>query len=218
MATSQNTSDVTVCIPWRAQPQRLAAFAAVTDWWQSRGYRIALGDGDASVFNISQARNRAVSKARTEIVIVADADTIPDQVALTVAQRQLEAHMVIYPFNVYRYIEAEPVVGVNPAELPESRQYRGSVGGLFMTTKATYDEVGRHDEGFEQWGFEDNAFHLAADTLGRVVRITGIVHAYGHEAVRDMSRANPGRARAELYRFAHNKPAIMRELIKGRTR
>ncbi|MBV8292080.1 MAG: glycosyltransferase family 2 protein, partial [Mycobacterium sp.] len=35
-------------------------------------------DSDTEIFSSSQARNNAVRKAATEIVVVADADTIPE--------------------------------------------------------------------------------------------------------------------------------------------
>ena len=206
--------DVAVCIPWRPQPHRIAAFNYVTSWWTSQGLRVVLGDSDHEVFNISAARNRAVTKAHADIVIVADADTVPSMAPMTTALRQVQKHMVIYPFSTYRYISAEPSPDLDLEKLPAEREYRNSVGGLFVCHSETYWELGGMDAGFERWGYEDNAFHLAAETLARVVRIPGAVYAFGHEAERDMSRQNPGASRIELYRFARRKPDIMRELVK----
>lgn len=208
-------TDIAVCIPWRPQPQRLAAFEYVTNWWESNGFRVVTGDSDRPTFNLSAARNEAVREAQADIVIVADADTVPELGAIKAALRQLQRYMVIYPFNSYRYLEdVEPTPDLVLGSQPGAKEWRNSVGGLFVTMTETYWSVGGHDEGFERWGYEDNAFHMAAETLGRVVRLAGTVYAFGHEAERDMSKKNPGRARVELYRYARLKPDVMRELIK----
>lgn len=208
-----DTKSVTVAIPWRSQPQRVAAFTYVVEWWQSRGFKVVLGDSPHGRFNVSAARNRAVEKASTEIVIVADADTVPHMPAIQRAIDYMPPNLVTYPFTRYVYTETDPV-DFDPLTAEQGKVWNGSVGGLLVTTKTAYWSICGMDERFDRWGWEDNAFHMAAETLIKVARVAGTVHAFGHEAERDMSEKNPGRARIELYRFARGKPAIMRELIR----
>lgn len=205
--------DVTVCIPWRAQPQRVAAFKIVTQWWEEHGFKISLGDSSHETFNVSAARNRAVQKAGTRLVIIADADTIPDYEALRAGLRRIVPGEIIYPFNRYRYLDHGEAT-VETLSLGASKEWTNSVGGLFIIDRQTYWDFGGQDEGFHRWGYEDNAFHMVAETLGRVIRLAGTVNAFGHEADRDLTTKNPGRNRIELYRFARRKPEIMRELIR----
>jgi hypothetical protein len=211
-----STTDVTVCIPWRATPERLAAYWVVVDWWRAKDFRVILGDSDPALpFNVSAARNAAVSKATTRAVIVADADTIPDLGSLQVVLSRMEEGRVVYPFNRYRYVDRLPDP-LDLANLEHSKEWVNSVGGLLVTTPSTYWSVGGFDERFERWGYEDNAFYLAASTLATVARTAGTVYAFGHDADRDISPTNPGKSRIELYRYANRRPDLMRELVMRR--
>lgn len=200
---------VDVCIPWRAQPDRLAAFDRVMEWWADLGFRPILADSDPDYrFNLSQARNAAVAQSSAEVVIVADADTIPDAKALLRAIRRARYNRVVYPFDRYVYLAP----GQEPGGEPE-RSYTHSFGGLMVLKRSLYWDLGGHDEKFRQWGFEDTAFQLVAETLASTERVPGTVYAYNHSAERDMTTSNPGRARVALYRFARRDAAVMRELI-----
>lgn len=210
---------VTVCIPWREGPGRLEAFLAVTAWYRARGYEYIACDSDSEQpFNLSQARNTAVNAARrvgADIVVVGDADTVPDEWAL---RRAIETNTgeVTYPFDKYVYLKPVDHPATDHLELMEvDREYPGSVGGLFVTTPETYWSVGGMDEEFRQWGYEDRAFYYAAQTLGRIARVNGSVYAFGHDAERDMSSQNPGKHRVALYHFARSNPDVMRELVKS---
>jgi hypothetical protein len=217
-AVDSATDGVMVCIPWRPQPHRLAAFERVVGWYEDHGYQVVLGDSHHETFNLAAARNAAVRAAGdAEIVVVADADTIPEARALMRAIRRATSQpMVVYPFEHYVYLgDVDPATVdlERLAELPHEQTYTHSVGGLLVVQRQLYWELGGHDEGFRRWGYEDTAFEIVAETLARTDRITGSVYAFGHEADRDMSDANPGRSRIQLYRYARRNPKIMRELV-----
>lgn len=206
---------VTVVIPWREQPDRVAAFNKVVAWWEGNGFTVITADSDHEHFNISAARNNGVEHAATEQVIIADADTIPE---LSNVREALTNDGVTWPFTVYRYMgKHAPEIYDLPAS-PFERDMKGSFGGLFVTTKRTYWALGGQDEQFRVWGYEDQAFRNVAQTLSTVHRTPGYVYAYGHDAPRIMTRDNPGRHRVQLYMFASGKPDIMRELIRERAR
>lgn len=211
---------IDVCIPWRSQPDRVPAFKRVKAWYEDRGYNVITADSRKhDVFNVAASRNLAVSKALSDVVVVADADTIPDETALGTAVELVtnvpSGSGIVYPFDRYRYLTPESV-DLPEAEWVVDREYRQSVGGMIVSDRDTYWSLGGQDERFSRWGYEDNAFYLAAATLSNVVRIPGVVHAFGHEADRDLSVENPGKSRHQLYRFAENKPDVMRELIPQR--
>lgn len=204
-------TDVTVCIPYRETPDRQPAYEQVHDWYTNRGYTIITADTTHQHFNVAAARNEAVRAARQGILIVADADTIPDETALKLAVQTVD-RSVVYPFNRYQYLTPESVYGPLESAVVE-REFTNSVGGMFVTDWDTYWLLGGQDERFRRWGAEDNAWFMAADTLASVERIPGVVRAFGHDADRDLSVSNPGLCRRELYRFAHGRPELMRELI-----
>lgn len=216
MATPIERADAVVCIPWRAMRDRVPAFARVRRFWEEAGFTIITADSDPALpFNLSQARNNAVRQAGTDVVIVADADTIPDLKIIDRAIRATKHNHVIYPFDEYIYLGERPDVATVDVETAETeRIYTASVGGIMVLRRALYWDLGGHDEGFHRWGYEDTAFQLVAETLAGIERFPGKVWAFGHHAERDMTHANPGRARIMLYRFARRDEKIMRELIR----
>lgn len=186
------------------------AFGIVTDWWQSHGYKLSIAGSTAAVFNLSEARNLAVEQATTELVIVADADTVPGNQNLLI-----DENAITYPFETYRYLgNHKPTIEQLPTSEYELDNL-GSTGGMLTTSKTTYFGIGGMDENFTQWGWEDRAFWLAANTLARSQRTAGIVYAYGHDAARDMTENNPGYQRWQLYREANGNPDMMRELTNA---
>jgi hypothetical protein len=204
-------------MPWRPTPDREPAHRRTRAFWQHAGIPVTEADSHPNQpFNLSAARNNAAHACTTDLIIVADADTIPDLGAIHTALTDLECHphLVIWPYHTYRHIPADWTNQPDLMAAPIDRIYHNSVGGLLITTQETYWALGGMDEHFQGWGYEDNAFHAAATTLAAVTRLPGIVFSFNHPTDRDTSTENPNRHRHELYKFALGKPAIMRELIK----
>lgn len=205
-----------VCIPWRAQPDRIAAHKRVIDFWEHHGFQTATADSNKRrPFNLAEARNKAVDNAQSDVVIVADADTIPDIGAVARALERIEDGLVIWPFTVYRHLPGTEVNNPDLFTAPIDREYDGSSGGLFIATRRTYWDLGGQDERFEpRWGYEDTCFRLAAITLASVDREQATIYSFNHSADRDLSEDNPNYWRWQLYRNATHYPQMMRELIK----
>jgi predicted glycosyltransferase involved in capsule biosynthesis len=190
-------------------------------FWKSLDpIQIILADSDPDKhFNLAQARNNAARKAKSDVLVFADCDTIPESdtqitTAIKLAQQQAD---VVYPFEEYVYLPHD-AVGARYDDLAEVTPIRTrvhSVGGIIVARVDSFLELGGFDECFTQWGFEDTAFMMAARTLGTVMRVPGKVYHLGHEVPegRDYSEKNPGYWRNELYRFADGKPELMRALI-----
>jgi hypothetical protein len=189
--------DVTVAIPWRQQLDRIKPYKRVTAFWTHHGFPIVTADSNPTLaFSLAEARNNAVAKVTTPLVIVADADTIPDIGAVHAALANENG--VTWPFHQYRHIPNEYA---DKADL--------------MTTFDEYWRLGGMDERFDRrWGYEDNAFHHVVTTLSTEHRIPGILFSFNHAADREMTHDNPNRHRADLYKYATQKPELMRELIK----
>jgi Glycosyl transferase family 2 len=210
--------DATVCIPWRSQPDRVAAHHRVCTFWQHHGLPVVMADSDwRQPFQLSEARNSAVRRASTEVIIVADADTIPDIAGVLEAVELVASTpgVIIWPYIYYRHIPAEYADKADLFSAPVVAEYRNSVGGVLVTTRSTYWAVGGMDERCARcWGFEDNCFYLAAYTLASVRRLDGVVFSFDHPMERDVSENNPNRSRWQLYQLASGKPHLMRELVK----
>lgn len=208
-------TSATVCIPYRATPDRVAAYKRVRAFWKHHGFPVVTGDSGSDIFNLAASRNAAVRKAKTRNIIVADADTIPDIEQVYVA---LDTPGITWPFAEYRHIPGECVKRSDLMLAPVDRYYSASVGGLFVCSVDDYWAAGGMDERFSHrsWGYDDSAFYLAARTFGLANRpADGIVFSFNHSAERDMTDDNPHKTRYQLYRMCDNRPDLMRELIRG---
>lgn len=188
-----------VCVPWRESPSRLPAYKRVRRFWEAHGFDVILGDSDPELpFNLSQARNNAVRRADTDIVIVADADTLVSIDAVHTAIEMPEA--IVWPFIDYLRISSDWVDAEDLSAVPILHRHPRSVGGVYVCDRAEYWRLGGFDERFVGWGYEDNAFALLARTFSTAGRVTGVAYSFEHEARR--SQPSPNRRRWATYRQA----------------
>jgi hypothetical protein len=206
-------------MPWRPQPDRLEAHKRVRAFWDYHGFRVIESDCGSGKFNLSQARNYAVMRAKTRHVIVADADTLPDIASVIASLDEFDG--VTWPYETYRHIPSRYAAESDLMTANIDRQYGNSVGGIFICQLDTYWRLGGCDEKFVGWGWEDNAFHMVAETLSRCRRQPGITFSFNHfdgdprhDAYRDMTTSNPNYVRAQLYKACFRRPDLMRELIR----
>lgn len=207
---------VTVCIPWREQPERIRPHLRVLSFWDHFGFKVVEADSDPKrPFHLAQARNNAIGKARTDVFITCDADTIPDIGAVKTGLDMLDGAGVVYPHNKFRHIPGSLVDDSDLMRAPVDRVYHHSDGGIFMSSKSIYADIGRMDERFSPtWGYEDSAFRCAAETLSTIARVPGVLMSFNHSVDGDRAMDNPNKARYQLYQFCYRKPDLMRELIK----
>lgn len=216
----------TVCIPWRAQPDRVAAHRRCVEFWADAGFRVIEGDSDpAAPFNVSAARNDAVRRAGGDVVVIADADTVPEDIGQVhraiekVADPDIPNLKFCYPHSVYRYIPPEWVDRDDLHLAPILGENYHSPGGMVVCDRAAFWDVGGYDERFApgRVGYEDTAFFHAVNTLSQWWRVYGTVWSFDHPhtADRGYDDGHPNKARYRLYEFANDDPALMAELIKG---
>lgn len=205
----------------------MAAFDRVQRFWQENcpDWPIITADSDTKIFNLSQARNNAVRQASTEVVVIADADTLPplESVHTAVANPvgMIWPHMrwvLVPPEYVDRPIEDFP-------DAPILLEYPDGLGGVMVCTQTEFWRLGGYPPEMQGWGFEDSCFNLVARTLSRFHRIGGT--AYSIENT-EGKKDNPGwtrndnplapknRARMQHYLRAAGKPWLMQEVIARR--
>ena len=218
-----------VVIPWRPQPSRLAALDAVTDWYAENlpGADIRLVDCHDEVFNLSQARNLGIAAVadHDEVVVVGDADTIPERGALRAAiDGAAVSGRVHLPYDEYRWLGASGTAQFKagtPLQDCDFELVRGACSGVYVTTPRTWGSHGGQDERFRGWGFEDAAWYLAHSTLlGEPPRREpGRVYALHHVAQpREGQQYDANAALMERYREASGDPAAMRDLTSANAR
>lgn len=215
---------LTVLIPWRPHPSRMAAFAAVVSW-----YREHLGDvgvrtvdsGD-EVFNLARCRNLGVAGVDDvqQVVVINDADTLPELGPLLEAiDAAATSGRVHLPYTRYHWLgetgTAEFQTGRELSQC-DHQLVLGACSGVYVTTPATWASHGGQDERFRGWGFEDSAWHLAHETLlgESPRRHVGRVYALDHALqVREGAGYDANAELMARYRVAAASPESMRQLV-----
>jgi hypothetical protein len=202
MAT-ESTSLVRVGIPWRHHPSRERAFDHTVSFYEGLGFPIVTHDSGHAVFNLAATRNQLVREHLGDgLVILSDADTVPEERALTAALTgALADELVHLPYHLYR---------------DENHKFTpGATSGIYVFRPEAWEATNGQDERFEGWGYEDAAWRLAHLTLaGPIPRHHGTAVAAVHDiAPRDRVTAN--RERFRMYQAAYGNVEAMTVLING---
>lgn len=215
---------LTVIIPWRAQPSRVAAFDAVVDWYRASipDVNIVTIDSDQEIFNLSRCRNLGIDGVIDPhgVIVVNDADTIPQLAPLREAIDAAATSGVVHlPYTEYHWLGAAGTAQYAdgmPLEDCNFELVRGACSGVYVTTPASWWSHGGQDERFRGWGFEDAAWHLAHETLlGEAPRRhLGTVFALHHEPeLREGPQYDANAGLMQQYRDAATNPIAMRQLV-----
>lgn len=216
---------VACVIPWRPQPHRVYAHDLTT-----ARYKALLPDADIidvdtdhEPFCLAACRNKGVRYADThryDVVVLADADTLPEQRPLLEAIEQARySRLVHLPYTVYRSMRADGTAQFlhgTPLQDCNHLVVDGACSGVYVTTPSTWWSHGGQDERFLGWGGEDAAWHAAHTTLlgADPVRHAGRVYALHHEAqAKQGDQHSANFALVYRYHQAQHDPAAMRALI-----
>ena len=214
----------TVLIPWRPQPSRVPAFDTVVAWYRSQfgDVDIRTVDSEDDIFNLARCRNLGIALVGNpdQVVVINDADTIPERDALLEAVHgAATSGRVHLPYDEYRWLGAEGTAHVSEGIAHDDAAFElvhGACSGVYVTTPATWWAHGGQDETFRGWGFEDAAWYLAHETLlGEAPRRhAGRVFALHHEAAaREGEQYDANARRMEEYRAAAGDAVAMRQLV-----
>ena len=214
---------VTVCVPFRGG----ALDREIHADYVSERLREMLPDARHLVvdvegeFSRARVRNEAVRRAGSGVVVLCDADTLPEEQALRDAidgaARDGRLHL---PYTRYRALSPEGTLavyarGVDPMDAPVEDESRRPIGGVWVISVDAWWAVGGMDEEFKGWGFEDDSFFVAANVLlGDTVRHEGAITHLHHKSAANLRSPSyrTNRARHQQYVRARRNPEAMRRL------
>lgn len=219
--------DVTVAIPFRASGSRMRRvnfeylYGKMEEWFPE--YELMVVDSGHKIFDRSATRNEAVRQASGDVVVLCDADTVPQpgviEDAIVGADQDGRLHL---PYTVFRGLTRTGTrqvleKGADPHAIKPLETATWSIGGVWVTRKDSWWNAGGMDERFKGWAYEDNAYFAASNTLnGQTVRHEGFITHLFHPRAADLLVTPEYRFNKELYEryeAAEGNPEAMREVI-----
>lgn len=177
-----------ICMPWSASKDqwRQESHDWCVAYWESAGFSVIEGGGTSRAAMCNAAAQEALDK-EVDILVFADADTwAPAIQVINGVNLAHEKEQAVHCFTKYVKLDAgqsRQGLRTNPIRLrPQMLSRAGKtrenhVSGLTAVPALLWNQIGGFDERFIGWGFEDQAFHLAAEVLGGAVqRVEG--HAF----------------------------------------
>lgn len=172
--------DLSIVIPYRPTSERRME---IMDWILDRYKklfpysRIIISDSDKDKdFSRSQSRNYGVDMVDTKYLLLADADTIVFRSFIELGLKDVKngAGWVV-PYGTWGFyvlnksfsdklLAGRTDAFVTPDAFEWDHQTQ-SWGGLILMETDSFHKVNGYDERFQGWGYEDNAFQRAMDTL-----------------------------------------------------
>lgn len=216
-------TEVIVVLPWRPAPSRIPAYERVRAWYAQHlpELTVTTVDTDDDPFVLAACRNKAMQDAaRDAVVVVGDADTLPEpgplRAAIAAARDSDRVHL---PYDEYRWLGSDGSAQFDAGTPLEDCAYElviGACSGVYVATPRTWAAHGGQDENFRGWGFEDAAWYLAHETLlgGPPVRHPGRIYALHHAGeIRAGAHYEANAARMDRYRAAAGDPFAMAQLV-----
>jgi predicted glycosyltransferase involved in capsule biosynthesis len=220
----------TVTVPWRTTPTRAPLFEALTNWYKEHmGLDIFAYDSPQVTddlhkhqryFNTAASRNYCVEQSPTEIVVINDADTIPNKDALIEAIEYVKrTGQTCLPYTRYNIVNYEATRKYLDGEAISPRSctiYAPAVGGILVTTKTMWNLHNGQDERMFGWGYQDTAWHTAYETLiGEMHRIDGDIYSLTHKLAERGANIANNRSHFQRYLNAKGNIDAMASLVSG---
>jgi hypothetical protein len=217
---------VAAVIPWRGgQPDRERHHQTVRahlrdllpDAWHIDA------DSGHQPFSRAGSRNHGVRLAQdvgAEVVVLCDADTLPEREPLLAAIDGAHDGRLHLPYTRYRsltrrglaqYRRGDPLM-----DCEVDHDHGWATGGVLVIQPEAWWRAGGMDEAMVGWGFEDSAFRVAVDALlGPTVRHDGVIHHLWHKPDWNIGspRYNANAARMQRYVAAEGDPAAVRAIV-----
>jgi len=171
---------ISVVIPWRDTGDRYRT--RILEWITQR-YReilpdaeLILADNEKKSFCRGGSRNYGAKLASGDFLVFADADTVPCASFIERGIKMVkEGAPWVLPYGEMGYYNTDeksalfvldqiPGFALHPDDITYEHRITSWAGQVIME-KDDLHAMGGYDERFEGWGYEDNAFRLAADTL-----------------------------------------------------
>jgi hypothetical protein len=184
---------VGLVIPWRPQPSRLGLFKEVKNWYKTNlpDIEVFYADRPGEFWNAAASRNDGVKRAQEahcDVIIINDADTIPEIEPLMEAINYCQkGNMIHNPYSACKIFSKEETFryydGMKLQEIHCNSIFPYSNGGVYVCTPEAWWSMGGQDEKFVQWGYEDSAFEIAHTIIKGVpiVKHQGYIYSLKHQ-------------------------------------
>lgn len=215
-----------VCIPYRpADRKRERAHEITRRFWEQTGWPVLCGDSSGVTFDRAEACNNAARHAPdADVLVFTDCDILPATHA-QVAQA-CEAALANRAYTLtYTTLLVLSEAGTDALQERHMLSHREIVERVtniwiasFAIPRVLYEQCGRFDERFRDYGGEDIGFLMAASTLGGTqTRADGVAYHLAHDPMdKSHPQAKANGALAKRYRAAQGKPDQMKALIGER--
>lgn len=159
--SGMDQSKIYVVIPWREQPSRTRPFKEVMAWFEDNlpDANIITVDSPYEFWSMSAVRNIGVRFAEergADIVIINDADTIPELPTLLEAiEAAMNDDFIHNPYDMAKFYGEEAtekyfLKGISLDKLPFMPMYPN--GGAYVFKPSSWWLLGGNDEKFRKWG------------------------------------------------------------------
>lgn len=235
--------EVSVIVPWRDEGDTGLGFEGTQRFWNwefcrrrwerhvgklAQHVEFVQADNRAPAFDRGGSRNAGIDATTGDVIVLADADVIPDfeLIDQAIAAVRDGGFAWALPYDVYLNVTEEATDLILDRGVPHwtggvayDHRITDSVAGILVIDRAKLGDV-RYDPRFDGWGYEDNAFAAALDTLaGPHFRVHGHLLHLWHPVAPDGGFNQPriGRNRAlwAKYQRAAGHPDRMRRLLEG---
>lgn len=178
---------IAITIPWRSTKEREYPKKVVEDWYKLKfpEHHICFVDNKEYVdFNRAATRNLCVKNHLDyDVIIINDADTIPDYKGLTNAIEHCQySGRVHLPYDKYYSLTEKGVEEFKEGKrinFCESKIIHNAISGVLVLSPDTWEKHNGQDENFLGWGFEDAAWYMAHTTLiGKPVNHFGSIYSF----------------------------------------
>lgn len=220
---------VAVVIPWRpGTPERNAHHEYVrTHLRQLLPDAVHLDvDSGHAPFSRAGSRNEGVRLAQiagADVVVLCDADTLPEPEPLHAAIEAATDERLHLPYTWYRGLSQRGTIdylaGIPSADCAVDLEHEWATGGVLVIQPASWWAAGGMDERFVGWGFEDAAARICADALlGATIAHQGtITHLWHPSEVGHGSPQHVANGRlCQRYVDATGQPDAIRALLAER--
>jgi len=219
-------------IPWKPTPSRKKPLQAVLDWYQTNlpDIEVIFANASDDMWLPSASRNLGVKRAqeaRADVIIMNDADTIPEISSLLDSINAANNDNLIHlPYLNAKYLtEKSSEQYYNNEKLIEDclhtlHTFPNVNGGIWVFKPETWWEIGGMDEHFKQWGYEDKALEIAHSIIKGhgFYRHEGTIYSFNHKEQWHDNKFNQTTAenRDHFMRYYQaNTPEKMLKLIQG---